>query len=573
MKRRMRLGLVALMALPVVAWAQAPTAATPSITHSSLNVQRLDERQLAALVLTGKVWGFLKYHHPAVTAGQRPWDDELLARLPAILAARKPRDVQALLTQWIDALGPVEDCQDCAGEGWDAASVASQPRTRWIADRRLLGQDLSARLVRIHHNRVKSQQHYVQLQPGVGNPVFVDEANYPDAVFPDSGWQILGVLRFWNAVEYWYPYRDLIPEDWDAVLADSPRRMALPLQPADWHRELYRLTARIRDGHAGILGKVTPRQPFGLCRLPVSLRVVDGKYIVEAVLADDEIAHRFEPGDVLVSLDDRKVSDIVASVRDTYGASNESFRAFAIGRMLTTGACGAARAGVLRDAPLDLDVQRVAPQSMRMAPVVMNDREGDTFQTLPGDVAYLKLSSIKLDDVPGYVERLAGAKVLVIDIRNYPSAFVVFALGQALVDEPTPFVIFSMASLGNPGQFGFGSMLSLTPAQPHFGGRVAILVDESSISNAEYTAMALRASPRARLYGRQTAGADGNVSTIPLPGGLAASMSGIGVFYPDRSPTQQRGLKLDVECPVTVAGLRAGRDEILDCALQGLATP
>ncbi|MBX5463909.1 MAG: hypothetical protein IRZ28_22840 [Steroidobacteraceae bacterium] len=47
-----------------------------------------------------------------------------------------------------------------------------------------------------------------------------------------------------------------------------------------------------------------------------------------------------------------------------------------------------------------------------------------------------------------------------------------------------------------------------------------ILVDESSISSSEYTAMALRASPRAVVMGSTTAGADGNISPFALPGGL-----------------------------------------------------
>ena len=83
--------------------------------------------------------------------------------------------------------------------------------------------------------------------------------------------------------------------------------------------------------------------------------------------------------------------------------------------------------------------------------------------------------------------------------------------------------------------------------------------------------MALRASPRAMLVGGQTAGADGNVSNIPLPGGLRAAMTGLGVFYPDRRPTQRRGLDVDVPCAPTIAGLRAGRDEILECAERALA--
>ena len=38
-----------------------------------------------------------------------------------------------------------------------------------------------------------------------------------------------------------------------------------------------------------------------------------------------------------------------------------------------------------------------------------------------------------------------------------------------------------------------------------------------------------------------------------------------------RTPTQQVGVKLDVECPNTIAGLREGRDETLDCALRELS--
>jgi C-terminal processing protease CtpA/Prc len=158
-----------------------------------------------------------------------------------------------------------------------------------------------------------------------------------------------------------------------------------------------------------------------------------------------------------------------------------------------------------------------------------------------------------------------------VDIRNYPSEYVVYSLGTLLVDSKTPFVAFTMPDLSNPGAFHWATSPSLEPQEPHFGGRVAILVDETSMSQAEYTAMALRASPRAIVVGTQTAGADGNIVPIRLPGSLGAAMSGLGVFYPDRRPTQQVGVALDVECPNTIAGLREGRDETLDCALRELA--
>jgi C-terminal processing protease CtpA/Prc len=68
--------------------------------------------------------------------------------------------------------------------------------------------------------------------------------------------------------------------------------------------------------------------------------------------------------------------------------------------------------------------------------------------------------------------------------------------------------------------------------------------------------------------GSATSGNDGNVSPIALPGGLHAMISGIGVFYPDKRRTQRIGVIPDVEVRPTIAGVRAGRDEVLEEALR-----
>ena len=102
---------------------------------------------------------------------------------------------------------------------------------------------------------------------------------------------------------------------------------------------------------------------------------------------------------------------------------------------------------------------------------------------------------------------------------------------------------------------------------------VVILIDEISQSQSEYTAMALRASPNARIVGSTTAGADGNVTPIPLPGGLRSMISGIGVFYPDKRPTQRTGIIPDVEVRPTIEGIRDGRDEVLESALREILGP
>jgi C-terminal processing protease CtpA/Prc len=234
---------------------------------------------------------------------------------------------------------------------------------------------------------------------------------------------------------------------------------------------------------------------------------------------------------------------------------------------MTRGKCGEASAGILRDGkPLALKPKRVPVplQSIRFT----HDLPGETFRLLSKDVAYVKLSTVKAADAAHYIESAAGTKALIIDIRNYPSEFMVFALGQLLVGNATPFARFTVGDLANPGAFHWTESERLTPAKPLYTGKIAILVDEGSVSQAEYTSMAFRASPRAIVVGSTTAGADGNVSPFALPGGLNTAISGIGVFYPDKKPTQRIGILPDFEVRPTIAGIRAGRDEVLEEALR-----
>ena len=51
-----------------------------------------------------------------------------------------------------------------------------------------------------------------------------------------------------------------------------------------------------------------------------------------------------------------------------------------------------------------------------------------------------------------------------------------------------------------------GQAITLTPAEPHYDGKIVVLVDESSLSQAEYTAIALQSAPHTVVVGSTTAG-------------------------------------------------------------------
>jgi C-terminal processing protease CtpA/Prc len=235
---------------------------------------------------------------------------------------------------------------------------------------------------------------------------------------------------------------------------------------------------------------------------------------------------------------------------------------------MTRGACADARLAVDRgDRTIEIAARRQPLASVNQQAGITHDRPGDTFQLLSDHVAYVKLSSVRADQASSYISRSQGTRGLVIDIRNYPSEFVVFAIGNLLADRATPFAQFTALDLQHPGTFRWAGIPRLEPQQPHYAGKVVVLVDEVSQSQAEYTTMAFRAAG-AIVVGSTTAGADGNVSQIPLPGGLRTMISGLGVFYPDKRPTQRIGIVPDVVVRPTIAGIRAGRDEVLEEGLR-----
>ena len=65
-----------------------------------------------------------------------------------------------------------------------------------------------------------------------------------------------------------------------------------------------------------------------------------------------------------------------------------------------------------------------------------------------------------------------------------------------------------------------------------------------------------RAAPNATVIGSTTAGADGNVSEIYLPGGIYTMISGIGIYYPDGGETQRIGIVPDIEIHPTIEGIK-----------------
>ena len=169
------------------------------------------------------------------------------------------------------------------------------------------------------------------------------------------------------------------------------------------------------------------------------------------------------------------------------------------------------------------------------------------------------------------MESFTNTKGIIIDIRGYPRDFsILHALCNHLLPEPTDFVIFTRGSIEHPGIF----TLSEFPYQvgidneDYYKGKIIIIVNERTMSRAEYFSMAFQTAPRAKVIGSITAAADGEVSGIVLPGSVQTMITGMGVYYPDGRQTQRVGIALDEIVKPTIQGIIQGRDELLERAIE-----
>jgi C-terminal processing protease CtpA/Prc len=531
----------------------------------------MTREKIEDLVLLGKVWGFVKYNHPRLASGELSCDRELLRIIPAVQQARDRDETRRILVSWLDEVGDPAPCSSCAKL---PDSIQSKPRIDWIRDRSLLGRDLSDRLRKIHDNRPANpdDQSHVDLNKGVGNPVFYEASHDSILVLSDARYRLLALFRFLNIIEYWYPHRDVADEDWDRVMAEFVPRMLDASTPQAYRLALLALTARTHDTHAGLLSCVNDRPPGAEARLPILVRWVESRVVVTGFPRGDSTqAGGLRLGDVILLLDGVPVDSLMARWREYYAASNDDVLRRDLAGSIPWGPAGPCRVGALRESgPFEATLVRAPVAEANRTEPTFHDLSGDTFQMLTPEIAYLNLRTLSSGAIAGYLQKAETAAGIVLDLRSYPRSFLPFTLGGHFVDQATDFVCFTHGDLTNPGTFVWSRPSTVQPLTPRFHGRVAILVDESSQSLAEYTAMALQASPGALVVGSTTAGADGNVSYVYHPGRYRGAITGIGVFYPNRRPAQRAGIKVDVKVRPTIAGIRARRDEVVEAAVEKL---
>jgi len=109
---------------------------------------------------------------------------------------------------------------------------------------------------------------------------------------------------------------------------------------------------------------------------------------------------------------------------------------------------------------------------------------------------------------------------------------------------------------------------NLPPQKPRLTGNVAFLADGRAISYAESCMGIVEAYKLGEIVGSTTAGSNGNITTAQLPCGYSVTWTGMQVLKHDGSRHHGVGIRPTVPVTPTKEGLAAGRDEVLEKAIE-----
>ena len=198
------------------------------------------------------------------------------------------------------------------------------------------------------------------------------------------------------------------------------------------------------------------------------------------------------------------------------------------------------------------------------------EKRPDPVSELSAGVWYVDLSRALMNDITPMLPKLAAAKGVVFDLRGYPTDAGAPILTH-LLDSSEKDRWMHVARLTGPFGQNAGWQnegWNQTPQPPHLRGRIVFLTDSRAISYAESVMGYVCDRKLATIVGATTAGTNGNVVSFDVPSGFVIGFTGMKVTRHDgRSAFHLVGVVPDIPVAPTIAGLRSGRDEVLERGL------
>ena len=528
---------------------------------SNVSFSSMNEVQIENLRVLAKIWGFVKYYHPEVAKGKYQWDYALFRLLPKIIGCEDIPERNQRLTAWLREMN-VNLEQEENPLTLTAESYVI-PKLNWINDDALFGSDLVMELNRIRNNKRTNTHYYINIGAcSMFFPDFSGEKRYPQITWEDQGYRILSLFRYWNAIEYCFPYKDLTDLDWDRVLEKYLQGFVESKDEIDYYRNLFALTAEINDSHGWI-------RPFSV--LKKNMLAANFLHLEDKMVVRKSYTSQLKAGDIVLKIDDRDVNDIIDERKSLVCASNEPKRKDLTVEEMNWWNEDSLRALIVRDNDTistyytDFNLREPIPDCIsEIQPYDYQD------ELKKKNIMHLRISDLSAASLTAIEDSIMSSEGIILDCRVYPShdSFY-FKMSEMLFPHSLSYMEISPLDVQYPGHFRLIPELKVGGENPEYYKKPIILLVNGSTQSASETAVLMfQAAPNSITVGSQSSGANGAAVHYHLPCNFLTIFTGQGCYYPDKGQLQRVGVKIDVSVSQTINLFLQGRDDQLEKAIE-----
>jgi hypothetical protein len=366
------------------------------------------------------------------------------------------------------------------------------------------------------------------------------------------------VASAWGTLSLFYPYFSDQHIAWSDKLAASLAGMANARSVTDVYHALFGLLTALRDNHARAYHPYVPNDGM----IPVALRRFGDALVVVGTV--DDYAKRIPIGTEILSLDHQAALQAYSDMRKAIPSATAQWSDAIVPFWLTVGPVGTL--SIVRIRSMNGKTEDIVLPYLsrkRYESLVREPRPVSGSELAPG-IRYVDLDLMKQERWQAILPSLSSARVIILDMRGYPAGGTLGILGH-FVDKEIRSPEWQIPVL-ETGAYST-AFWTLRPKSPRLTSKVLVLLDGRAVSAAETFLQVVQDNHLATLIGETSAGTNGNVQTVPLPGGFSMRFTGMRVPRPDGTALQGHGVVPDQIVHPTLDGIRSGHDEILDAAL------
>ena len=564
----------------------------------------LDDRSVGNLVAMTRLLGYVRFFHPSDGVAGADWNSLAIEGARVAEAASDAADLAQRLEAWIKPVAPtvrvraavVDEIRnalagDAAGELLDPALFrpdgenpvqVTHWRHRGINLKKIPGPYFSKREVKVVQPDDVMDPAFDPAQPMVldlGSSVVAivprtligendkskleDESQADVTLFDltDRAVRFADVAITWTVMQHFYPYFDVIDTDWDAELSSALMAAATDEDENAFRLTLRRLIAALQDGHGG----VGHERNANLFAPPVVVDFIEGEWVITH--SEGDAAAQLKPGDIIQSVDGVPIAEHAAGVSATLSGATPQWLRHRTSRELLAGPMNSMMI-------LEVENPENGARSTRVrrsaGAYTAREKRPEKVAELEPGVWYFDMDRATDDDFNQSIDDLSKAKSVIFDMRGYPRQLSMVVV-QHLITERVTCAQWHIPIVTKPDRVDMDFAFSnwpVMPSQPRITGKVAFIIDGRAISYAETYMGIIEHYKLGELVGEATAGTNGNVSAFTIPGGYHIAFTGMKVLKHDGTQHHGIGILPTVKCDRTVQGVRDGRDELLEKAIE-----